>query len=273
MNEVAIKPSIQHFRLVAETEERIRSFVESFIKSKVIGIEDLLAEEKTRWLVFRTRGISIKCLPKELVEKLDLYHYKNGRVYFIYPSHTDLNNNYTYSQKYVLKADNRLIDLHDWIENIRIFKGPKMKEVLKLIKDGIIIPIRKADYTEDGWYEKSFYKQEDYIRKYKIDLDWFEKRFEKEIESFKEHAKENSFLYNSTKYVVNKYGQPIPIIKEDRCDWSMKAARIEVDHEKGHLNIITDIRWITCSVIIDIKTNSLVGIKRLPAKKFNVYDY
>ena len=80
-------------------------------------------------------------------------------------------------------------------------------------------------------------------------------------------------LYNSTKYVVNKYGQPIPIIKEDRCSWSMKAARIEVDHEKGHLKIITDIRWITCSVIIDIKTNSLVGIKRLPAKKFNVYDY
>jgi uncharacterized membrane protein len=148
-----------------------------------------------------------------------------------------------------------------------------MKEVLKLIKDGIIIPIRKADYTEDGWYEKSIYKQEDYIRKYNIDLDWFEKRFEKEIESFKEYAKENSSSYHSTKYVVNKYGQPIPIIKEDRCSWDMKSARIEVDHEKGHLKIITDIRWITCSVIIDIKTNSLVGIKRLPAKKFNVYDY
>ena len=57
MNEVAIKPSIQHFRLVAETEEKIRSFVESFIKSKVIGVEDLLAEERTRWLVFRTREI------------------------------------------------------------------------------------------------------------------------------------------------------------------------------------------------------------------------
>ena len=123
MNEVAIKPSIQHFRLVAETEERIKSFVESFIKSKVIGVEDLLAEERTRWLIFRTKGISIKRLPKELVEKLDLYHYKNGRVYFIYPSLTTLNSNYnyTYNQKYVLKADNRLIDLHDWIKNIRIF--------------------------------------------------------------------------------------------------------------------------------------------------------
>lgn len=267
MNEVAIKPSIQHFRLVAETEEKIRSFVESFIKSKVIGIEDLLAEERTRWLVFRTRGISIKYLPKELVEKLDIYHYKNGRVYFIYPSLMDFTNSYTYNQRFILKADNRLIDLHDWIRNIRIFKGSKMKEVLKLIKDGIIIPIKKADYTEDGWYEKSFYKQEDYIRKYNIDLDWFEKRFEKEIESFKEYAKEISSLYHSTKYVVNKYGQPIPII-ENRCSWSMKSARIEVDHEKGHLKIITDIRWITCSVIIDIKTNSLVGIKRLPAKTY-----
>ena len=45
MNEVAIKPSIQHFRLVAETEEKIKSFVESFIKSKLIGLEDLLSEE------------------------------------------------------------------------------------------------------------------------------------------------------------------------------------------------------------------------------------
>ena len=53
----------------------------------------------------------------------------------------------------------------------------------------------------------------------------------------------------------------------------MKSSRIEVDHEKGHIKIITDIRRITCSVIIDIKTNSLVGIKRLPTKKFNAYDY
>jgi len=274
MNEVAIKPSIQHFRLVAETEEKIKSFVESFIKSKVIGVEDLLAEERTRWLVFRTRGISIKCLPKELVEKLDIYHYKNGRVYFIYPSLTDLNNNYTYNQKYVLKADNRLIDLHDWIKNIRIFKGSKMKEVLKLIKDGIIIPIRKADYTEDGWYEKSYYKQEDYIRKYHIDLDWFEKRFAKEIDCYKEFAKEIKSKEYSAKYVVNKYGQPIPVVETSRWEKEdeLKTARIEVDHEKGHLKIITDVRWITCSVIIDIKTNSLVGIKRLPAKKFNIYD-
>jgi hypothetical protein len=263
MNEIAIKPSIQHFRLVAETEERIRSFVESFIKSKVIGVEDLLAEERTRWLVFRTRGISIKCLPKELVEKLDLYHYKNGRVYFIYPSLIDLNNNYRYNQ---IEAENRLIDLYDWIKIIQIFKGPKMKEVLKLIKDKIIIPIRKADYTEGGWYENHcFYKQEDYIRKYNIDLDWFEKKFKKEIESFKEYAKENSSLYHSTKYVVNKYGQPIPIIKEDRCSWNnMKSARIEVDHVKGQLRLITGYYNCRCAILIDIKTNSLVGIKKEP---------
>lgn len=270
MNELSIKPSIQHFRLVAETEERIRSFVESFIKSKVIGVEDLLAEEKTRWLVFRTRGISIKRLPKELVEKLDLYHYKNGRAYFIYPSfmYFDHGGGYTWENR----KDDRLLDLQRWLSNIRIFKS-KEKEILKLINEGVIIPIRKADYTEDGWSEKSYYKQEDYIRKYHINLDWFEKKYTREIESFKEYAKENSSLYHSTKYVVNKYGQPIPIIEEDRCSWSMKAAKIEIDHKKGYLNIITDVRYITCVVSIDIKTNSLVTIKRLPAKKFNIYDY
>ena len=272
MNEVAIKPSIQHFRLVAETEEKIKSFIESFIKSKLIGLEDLLSEERTRWLVFKTRGMSVKSLPKELVEKLDIYHYKNGRVYFIYPSFVELYNNYGARSG---PEGDFLCRLNCWVRDIRLFKGSKEKEILKLIKEGIIIPIRKTDYTEDGWYEKSYYKQEDYIRKYHIDLDWFEKRFAKEIDCYKEFAKEVKNKEYSAKYVVNKYGQPIPVVETSgwKKEDELKTARIEVDHEKGYLKIITDIRWITCSVIIDIKTNSLVDIKRLPAKKFNVYDY
>ena len=274
MNELSIKPSIQHFRIVVETEDKIRSFVESFIKSKLVGLGELLEEERTRWLIFRTRGMSIKNLSKELVEKLNIYHYKNDRVYFIYPSIMNLD--YGYGYTWENRENDRLLDLQCWLSNIRIFKS-KEKEILKLINEGVIIPIRKADYTEDGWSEKSYYKQEDYIRKYHINLDWFEKKYTREIESFKEYAKNFNSIphYYITRYVVNKYGQPIPIVadfKEERPDMGMKAAKIEIDHKKGYLNIITDVRYITCVVSIDIKTNSLVTIKRLPAKKFNVYD-
>ena len=257
MNEVAIKPSIQHFRLVAETEEKIRSFVESFIKSKLMGLDELLAEEKMRWIFFGTRAMSVKWLPEDLANKLNIYHYKNGRVYFIYPITLD---------GFSKHVNGDIYNLRCWISDLRRFKGPHKKEVLKAINDGIIIPIRKADYVDPGWGSRYYFKQEDYIKKYKINLDWFEKKFSEDIEFFKEVARtEIRTNGDHRKYVVNKYGQPINVMEEERGPYYSKStSKIEVDREKGQLRLITDYLDCRCAILIDIKTNSLVEIKKEP---------
>ena len=262
VNEVAIKPSIQHFRLVAETEEKIKSFVESFIKSKLMGLDELLAEEKMKWIFFGTRSISVKSLPEDLAKKLDIYHYKNERVYFIYP--TTLGG----FPRYV---NGGLFNLRCWISDPRRFKGSHKKEVLKAIDDGIIIPIRKADYVDPGWGNRYYFKQEDYIKKYKINLDWFEKKFSEDVEFFKEAARSEMRInsesrYHGVKYVVNKYGQPINVMEEGRGSYYSKTStsKIEVDRKKGQLRLITDYIDCRCAILIDIKTNSLVGIKKEP---------
>ena len=261
MNEVAIKPSIQHFRLVAETEEIIKSFVESFIKSKLMGLDELLAEEKMRWILFEARSMSAKRFPKDLAKKLDIYHYKNGRVYFIYPT----------LGGFPRDVNGGLYNLSYWISDSRRFKGSHKKEVLKAIDDGIIIPIRKADYIDPGWGNRYCFKQEDYIKKYKINLDWFEKKFSEDIEFFKEAARaemriDSESRHHRVKYVVNKYGQPINVMEEGRGFYYSKtsASKIEVDRKKGQLRLITNYIDCRCAILIDIKTNSLVGIKKEP---------
>ena len=118
---------------------------------------------------------------------------------------------------------------------------------------------------------KSAFKQEDYVRKYKLDLDYYEKYFEKEIKKVKEDLKESVIskieTYTKSRFIINKYGQPIKVVDHwaKNC-WRYVQPKIEVDHKKEQLRLITDIGWTKCVLLIDIKTNSIVKVIREPKK-------
>ena len=271
MNDIIIKPSIQHFRLVQETENRINAFINSFLESKLIGLEELLQEENIKFIFFRTRRFSRTKLPKELGDKLSLYNYKGGGIYIIYPS--------LRAEKWYEKSEGMFSEL-DSLMSIRNFIGKhNRKRILELIDKKIIIPIKKYDYIETNSYDTSFnqksaFKQEDYVRKYKLDLDYYEKYFEKEINKVKEDLKEsvkfkNDSYYDDTKsrFIVNKYGQPIKVVDHwAKNYYGYVQPKIEVDHKKEQLRLITDIGWTKCILLIDIKTNSIVKVIREPKK-------
>ena len=91
-----------------------------------------------------------------------------------------------------------------------------------------------------------------------VALDKFEKRYSRDIEFFKETAKTGASCHYNTHYIINNFGQPIPVAYISGC--YKYNPKIEVDHIKGQLRIITDCFDDRCITVIDIKTNSLVKI-------------
>lgn len=258
--ELIIKPTIQHFRLVEETEKKIRAFVDSFINFILLTPKELAEEEKIRWIYFSTKKFNKDSLPKEIVEKLCLKEYKNNRVYIIYPSLVPEFGSYDW-------RENNLVDIGWIMRDLRLFKkDTNRKKILKLIDKKVIIPIRKADYHQDNNYYSSSicrFKQGDYIKKYKLNLDYYEEMFKEDIEELKNRARDifanNSRYYGEDfRYVVNKYGQPLPVFREHYRE----ATKMYVDRKKECINLITDTNWCRCIISVDIKTNSIVRIGR-----------
>ena len=259
--ELIIKPTIQHFRLVEETEKKIRAFTDSFINSIILTPKELAEEEKTRWIYFSTNGFNKDSLPKEIVEKLCLKEYKNNRVYIIYPSLVPDFGDYNWHE-------NNLVDIEWIMRDLRLFKkDTNRKRILNWIDKKVIIPIRKADYRQDNNYYSSSicrFKQGDYIKKYELSLDYYEEMFKEDIEVLKNRVRDifaKNFGYYDSKglrYVVNKYGQPLPVFSEP----NREATKMYVDRKKECINLITDINWCRCIISVDIKTNSIVRIGR-----------
>ena len=258
--ELIIKPTIQHFRLVEETEKKIRAFVDSFINSILLTPKELAEEEKTKWIYFSTKGFNKDSLPKEIVEKLCLKEYKNNRVYIIYPSLVPDFGCYN-------RRENNLVDIEWIIRDLRLFKkDTNRKKILEWIDKKVIIPIKRADYHRDDNYLSSTcrFKQGDYIKKYKLSLDYYEEMFKEDIEVLKNRVRDifaKNFGYYDSKglrYVVNKYGQPLPVFSEP----NREATKMYVDRKKECINLITDTNWCRCIISVDIKTNSIVRIGR-----------
>lgn len=266
MNEIARKPTLAHFLYVQEIENKIIEFTNSFIKSKLVDYKTLLEDENINWLFFNLLVLDFPREEKGIYDKLDnsiFYKYKSRQLYFLYPSS--------------LIGELDLGSSSDLLENNHSLH--KVGVLNKLVKDRILIPIKRPNFmrTRVGYTLCGvIYYNDKLISKNKIDLEYYKKRFRKNLVKIREEAISNyleskdveyggydyffsSFYNHGNKFIVNKCGQPISL-RIDEYDKINKFNQIKVNKEKNLLEILFPYSYEDMlKVLVDIKTNQVTG--------------
>ena len=272
MNEIARKPTLAHFLYVQEIENKIIEFTNSFIKSKLVDYKTLLEDENTNRLFFNLLVLDFPREEKEIYDKLDnsiFYKYKSRQLYFLYPSSI-------IGGKLDLGSSSELLENNYSLHKVGVLN--------KLVKDRILIPIRRPNFMRTKMRYtlcRVIYYNDKLISKNKIDLEYYKKRFRKNLAKIREEAISNyleskdvgyggDYSYfsrysfynhgnNKEKFIVNKCGQPI-LLRIDEYDKINKFNRIKVNKEKNLLEILFPHSYEDMlKVLVDIKTNQVTG--------------